>query len=501
MSRKIWVLDTTLRDGEQAPGCSMHLEEKIAIAKQLERLRVDIIEAGFPVVSADDFKAVKKISAAVKNSAVAGFARAKKTDIDCAWKAVSGAEAPMLNIFLATSDIHIEYKLRSSRDEVLETIIDSIKYAVSLCPEVIFTAEDATRSDLEFLFKAAKAAEKAGAKVINFADTVGFADTAEISELISYVRPRLDADTRLSVHCHNDLGMATANTLSAVKAGADQFDCSVLGIGERAGMTAIEEAVMAIHTRGEYYNAHTGIKTEEFYKTSKLLANSIDFSVQINKAIVGDNAFAHEAGIHQHGIMANPLTYEIMKPADVGVHVTRMVMGKHSGKAALKERLAQLGYKPDAEKLEEVLKRFKELSDQKKVINDSDIENLVKGEVKAHQAYSLVSFVINSGTDITATAVVRLMHKGRVNEHVARGETPVIAAFNAVDKIVKHSYPLHHFTIQSISGGRKELGESAVQIWNGGKIITGRGLDTDIVQACIKAYLSAINKALLENLE
>ncbi|MDR2933318.1 MAG: 2-isopropylmalate synthase [Oscillospiraceae bacterium] len=496
MDRKIWVLDTTLRDGEQAPGCSMSMDEKIEIAKQLERLNVDIIEAGFPVVSNDDFEAVRRIAALIQNCTVAGFCRATTGDIDRAWEAIKEAADPMINIFLATSDIHMKYKFNVGREELLQAAVRAVRHAAALCPKVQFIAEDATRADKSFLLDVARAVEKAGATVIDLADTVGYADPAEFGALVAFIRAGLAPETRLGVHCHNDLGMATANTLAALRAGADQFDCTILGIGERAGMAAMEEVAMALRTRQAYYSAHTMIDTTQFLRASKLLSNSINLSVQPNKAIVGGNAFAHEAGIHQHGIMANPLTYEIMKPEDVGVHVTKMVMGKHSGKAALKERLAQLGYHVDREKMEIVFARFKDLSDQKKIITDRDIEALVAGEVKAHQVYALDSFVVNSGTHLTATAVVKLARKGKVYEHVARGETPVIAAFNAVDKIVKHSFPLHHFSIQSISEGRTELGESIVQVWNNDTLVTGRGLDTDIVEACIKAYVSAINNAL-----
>ncbi|MDL2232965.1 2-isopropylmalate synthase [Ruminococcaceae bacterium OttesenSCG-928-L11] len=497
-SRTIRVLDTTLRDGEQAPGCSMRLAEKLEIAKQLERLRVDVIEAGFPIASKDDFAAVREIAGTIKDCAVTGLCRAMEGDISCTWEAVKHGAAPMIHIFLATSDIHLEYKLHVSRSRLLEIARDAVRYARSLCPVVQFTAEDATRTDREFLLDVFRTVEAAGGSVLNIADTVGYTTPEEMADWIRFVKPQLAAETMLGVHCHNDLGMGTANTLSAVRAGADQFDATIAGIGERAGMAALEEVVMALHTRGEWYGARTNVCTMEFYRAGKLLANSIDLSMHPHKAIIGDNAFAHEAGVHQHGIMANPLTYEIMKPEDVGVHVNRMVMGKHSGKAALRERLEQLGYHIGDDRLEAVFQRFKALTDEKKTVNDADIEALVRGEGKTHESYSLVSFVVNSGTNLTATSVVKLLHDGKEYEHVARGETPVIAAFNAVDKIVKHSYPLHHFSIQSISEGRTELGESTVQIYNGDRVVTGRGLDTDIVEACIRAYLSAINNALAQ---
>lgn len=500
-NRRILVLDTTLRDGEQAPGCSMRTEEKLEIARQLERLGVDVIEAGFPIASRDDFAAVREIAKTVRSSTVTGLCRAVAGDISSTWEAVRHSESPMIHIFLATSDIHLEYKLQVTRERLLEIAAEAVAYARSLCPQVLFTAEDATRSDRAFLMEVFSTVEKAGATAVNIADTVGYAAPEEMAELVRLAKGRLSPETGLGVHCHNDLGMGTANTLSAIKAGATQFDCTIAGIGERAGMAALEEVVMSLRTRAEFYGADTRVKTGEFNRAGKLLANSIDLTLAPHKAILGENAFAHEAGVHQHGIMANPLTYEIMKPEDVGVFVNRIVMGKHSGKAALRERLEQLGYRLDHTQLETVFQRFKTLTDNRKVVNDADIEALVKGEVKLHQPYSLVDFVVNSGTCLTATAVVKLAHKGKVHEHVARGETAVIAAFNAVDKIIKHTFPLHNFSIQSISGGRTELGESTVCIVAGEKVITGRGLDTDIVEACIKAYLSAINQALAEQPE
>lgn len=494
--RKISVLDTTLRDGEQSPGCSMKLAEKLEVAKQLERMRVDIIEAGFPIASPDDFAAVKAVAKAVKDCGVAGLCRATTGDISCAYEAVKYSVRPRIHIFLATSDIHLEHKLHMTRTQLMECAVSAVKFARKHCGEVQLSAEDATRSDPAFLLDVIHAVADAGAMLVNLADTVGYLSPQEMFELVRTVKSSLRTPVLLGAHCHNDLGMATANTLSAVKAGAEHVECTINGIGERAGMAALEEVIMALKTRGDYYYAQTGVQTKEFYRASKLVASIVDVDIPRNKAIVGANAFAHEAGVHQHGVLANPLTYEIMLPSDVGIHVNRMVLGKHSGKAALKERLDELGYQLDEAVLEDVFARFKVLADSKKALTDQDIEVLIRGEIGEKQLYALHSFVVNSGTHLTATAVVKLTHDGVVYEHVARGETPVIAAFKAVDKIVKHSYPLHHFSIQSISEGRTELGESVVQIWNGDKIVTGRGIDTDIVEACIKAYLSAINKAL-----
>lgn len=493
--RTISVIDTTLRDGEQSPGCSMKLEQKLELAKMLEETGADVIEAGFPIASPDDFEAVKKIAKMIKSTSVAGFCRAAPSDIACAWEALRGAKQPRIHVFLATSDLHIAHKLKTTREKVLEMAASAVRYAKSLCPQVHFIAEDATRSAGEFLLAVLKAAWENGASSASIADTVGYSMPQEIAETVRFLKESLPA-LGIGVHCHNDLGLALANTLAAIRAGADHFECTLGGIGERAGMTAMEEAAMALKTRKDFYGADTRLVTKEFYRANKLLSTLIDMDISPIKPIVGANAFAHEAGIHQHGVMANPLTYEIMKPADVGIYQTRFILGKHSGKAALKERLEQLGLELPAEALEDVFKRFKKLADVKAVITDFDIEDMVLGGATAAPEYTLKSFVINSGTDITATAVVRLLRAGREYEHVARGETPVIAAFRAVDKIVKHSYPLVNWTIGSISEGRAALGESVVKIQSGEKTITGRGTHTDIVEACIKAYVSAINRAL-----
>lgn len=494
--RRITILDTTLRDGEQAPGCSMDLGEKLEIAAQLERLGVDVIEAGFPIASPDDAAAVKAIAKRVKDCGVAGLCRAVKGDISCAWEALKKAERPRIHIFLATSDIHLEHKLKCSREELLEHAVMAVRFARKYCPDVEFSSEDATRSDPAFLLAVLNAAAGAGATILNLCDTVGYMSPEEIAGLVRTVKAGLNTQLPLGVHCHNDLGMGTANTLAAIKAGADHAECTLCGIGERAGMAALEEVSMALRTRGDFYGVETGIRPQEFYRACKLLSNTIGVDIPPSKAIVGDNAFAHEAGVHQHGVMSNPLTYEIMKPADVGMVATRMVLGKHSGKAALRERLEEMGYRLEGKALDDLFERFKRLADTKKDLTDTDIAQLIEGSVKEAQRYTLQSFVINSGTDITATALVRLMKDGKVHEHVARGETPVIAAFKAVDKIVKHSYPLHHWSIHSISEGRTELGESLVQVWDGDHLVVGRGMHTDIVEACIVAYVSAINRAL-----
>ena len=493
--QKIIVLDTTLRDGEQAPGFSMKREQKLELALQLERMKVDIIEAGFPISSQEDFASVREIAKTIKSCSVAGFCRATAGDISCAYDAVKHSEKPRLNIFLATSDIHIKHKLCTTREEVLRAAVEAVRFARKYCGDIEFIAEDATRSDRDFLLEIFSRVSEAGASTVVIADTVGFAMPPEIAEMVELCSKKLSG-INIGVHCHDDMGMATANTLAAVKAGALHVECTINGIGERAGMAAIEEVVMALKTRGEHFGVSTGIVTREFLRASKLLGDIVDFSLPPNKAIVGENAFAHEAGIHQAGMLQNPLTYEIMQPSDIGRQTAKLVLGKHSGKKALRERLSELGYETGDMEMDEIFARFKQLADSKRIVTDMDLEKLVYGEIKTVETYSLLSFVINSGTNITSTAVVRLLYHGQEIERAAMGQTPVIAAFNAVDKISRHSYPLHHFSIQSISEGRTELGESSVQIWNDGKLVTGRGVDTDIVEACIKAYLNAINKAV-----
>lgn len=374
--RKISVLDTTLRDGEQSPGCSMTLAEKLRVAKSLERLGVDTIEAGFPISSPDDFAAVSKIAATIRNCTVAALCRTTNEDIECGWDAIGQAVSPRLHLFLATSDIHLEYKLKINREQVLALTHESVRKARALCPEVMFSAEDATRTDREFLLEVFQTAVNAGARIVNIPDTVGYATPVETAELVRFIRENLPDNVSLGVHCHNDLGMATANTLSAIQAGADHFDGAIGGIGERAGNVAIEEVAMALKTRGDYYDCDTGIDTRRLYEAAQILFAVIGQNIPHNKPIVGENAFAHEAGIHQHGVLANPLTYEIMKPQDVGLSANQLVLGKHSGKAAIRDRLRSLGLELEDRMVEQLFREFKILADRKKLINDNDIRKL-----------------------------------------------------------------------------------------------------------------------------
>lgn len=495
MGNLIKFFDTTLRDGEQAPGCTMNVHEKVEFAIQLEKLGVDIIEAGFAVSSERDFEAVKAVAAVLKTSVTASLARAVKGDIDAAYNAVKDAVHPRIHVFIATSDLHMDVKLNMTREQVLKAIDESVSYAKSLCDDVEFSAEDASRSDREFLQKAFKIAVDAGATTINIPDTVGYATPEEMGDLVSFIKKSLPDNIVISVHCHDDLGQGVACSLASIKAGATQVECTVNGIGERAGNAAMEEIIMGIHTRPDCYNATTNIVTKQIYRTSKLLSTITGIAVPPNKAIVGANAFAHESGIHQHGVMKNRETYEIISPADIGVPQSKMVLGKHSGKHALLDRLETLGYFLSESDLEKAFTAFKALADKKKAVTDKDLEALVSHNVaQTHKSLQYTSFVINSGNTITSTANVKLSIEGDEIEKVATGDGPVDACFKAIDKIVKLNATLENYTIQSITEGMDALGEVVVKIRFGDSIITGRGLSTDIIEASIKAYLNALNK-------
>lgn len=496
----IKIFDTTLRDGEQAPGCSMHLSEKIEIAQALERLNVDVIEAGFAVVSAEDFASVKTIADTIKNCKVASLARAVKKDIDSAYEAVKGGVSPRIHIFLATSPVHMQYKLKMSEDKVLETISEMVAYGKKYCSDIEFSAEDAMRSNPEFLAKAVTAAIKAGAVVVNIPDTVGYTTPSEMAEMITYLKNNVSGieKAEISVHCHNDLGMAVANSLAAVKAGATQVECTINGLGERAGNAALEEVVMALATRKNLYGGTCRIDTTQIYRASRLVYNILGLAVPINKAVVGGNAFSHEAGIHQHGVLANRETYEIMTPQSIGLPTNKMVLGKHSGRHAVENRLAELGYNLSKEELDIIFESFKTLSDKKKVITDFDLEALLGNKLNdIITGYKLVRFTVNSGNYVTGNAVVKISEGENEYEEVAIGDGPIDAAFKAIDKIVKGSErSLEDYSIHSISEGKDALGEAIVKVKSGDRIVTGRGLSTDVIEASILAYINAVNKLL-----
>lgn len=501
MSRHIAIFDTTLRDGEQAPGCSMNLSEKLDIAHRLERLKVDVIEAGFPVSSKGDFEAVKAIAAKVRDSSVAALTRAVIRDIDTTYEAIKNAEQPRIHIVLATSPIHMQYKLCMTPDEVLARMRESVTHAKKLCGDVEFSAEDAMRSDMDFLCRVVEKAIEAGATVVNVPDTVGYMMPNEMTERISYLMnhvPNIDKAV-LSVHCHNDLGLANANALAGVMAGAGQGECTVNGIGERAGNTALEEFVMAVKTRPDLCDFDTRIDTTKIYKASKLLYNTIGNSIPLNKPIVGKNAFKHESGIHQHGVMADRRTYEILTPESIGIKPNEMVLGKHSGRHAFAQRLTELGIDLTKEELELAFTEFKKLCDKKSVVTDSDIEALVAHRKIDFNDYVLDSFNVHSGNNANSVAVMRMHKDNKHYEEVSLGDGPVDAAYKAIDIIMKpEPHSLEKYTIHAVSEGRDTLGEAIVKLRFGEETVNGRGLSTDIIEASILAYINALNKMKIE---
>lgn len=497
--KQIKIFDTTLRDGEQSPGCSMNLEEKIEVAKRLEKLRVDVIEAGFAISSKGDFESVNTIAKTVKDCTVASLARATVGDIDAAYEAVKCAVDPRIHLFIATSPLHMEYKLKMTPEQVLEKTAAMVKYASNYCSNVEFSCEDATRSDYDFMCKVVDAAIKNGATVINLPDTVGYSTPEEIRAMFEYVISHVDNSDKVefSTHCHNDLGMAVANALASVQGGALQVECTINGIGERAGNASLEEVVMALKTRPDFFGADTRIDSTKIYRASKTIYKIIGQSAPLNKPIVGKNAFAHESGIHQHGVLANKLTYEILTPESVGITENKMVLGKHSGKHAFEARLKELGYELSAEELLVTFEKFKALCDKKKVVNDLDIEALVSTKAAEEEGYKLVRFDVHAGNHTTATSTIKLSHGEDIIEDVCLGDGPVDAAFNAIDKIVcppEHTFDV--YTINSVSEGKDTMGEVMVKLKADGKSFNGRGLSTDILEASILAYLNAINKLI-----
>ena len=498
--KRIKIFDTTLRDGEQSPGCSMNLSEKIEMAKQLEALGVDVIEAGFAIASPMDFKSVQAIASVAKECTVASLARCTKGDIDAAWNAVKEARHPRIHVFIATSDIHMEYKLRMTREQVLQSITEMVSYAKSLCPDIEFSAEDASRSEQAFLAQCYSNAVAAGATTLNVPDTVGYSTPQEMAELIRYLKEHVEGveNTDISVHCHDDLGMAVANTLACVQAGATQVECTVNGIGERAGNASLEEVVMAIHTRRDFYQAETGVNTRQIYRSSKLLSNITGVPIPPSKAIVGANAFAHESGIHQHGVIANAQTYEIMNSADVGIPRNTMVLGKHSGKHALREKLISMGYELTDEELDQVFTRFKDLADKKKNITAADIEALVLHRRNAaNTACQLVSHVVNAGDGVPNTSCVRLRRDGEELEEVAIGSGPLDASFKAINRMLGMDIRLESFSLNAVTDGEDAIGEAVVKLESpSGDTFTGTGLSTDIIESSIRAYVNGINKMM-----
>ncbi len=493
----IRIFDTTLRDGEQSPGASMHPAEKLEIARQLERLGVDVIEAGFPISSEGDFDSVKLLADNIRQCQIAALARTRPEDIDRAWEAIRGAEAPILHVFIATSPIHMRHKLRMTPDQVVEEAAQAVRRARGYTPFVEFSAEDATRSEPAFLCRVFQAVLDAGATCLNIPDTVGYTVPAEYGRLLDIIRQEVPDIERavLSVHCHNDLGLAVANTLTAIEHGATQVECTVNGIGERAGNCSLEEVVMALRVRKDYFRYKTGIRTEQIYPTSRLVSRITGIRVQPNKAIVGANAFAHEAGIHQDGVLKEKSTYEIMTPESIGIPKSTLVLGKHSGRHAFREKLIQLGYDLSDEHLNVAFECFKQIADRKKEVFDEDIEAIIAEEIlRIRDRYELDFLSVTSGTHLIPTATVQLKVDGRVVKKAEFGDGPVDAAFRAIRAITGDRSKLVRFEVSAITSGTDAQGEVYVRIEEGEKTTLGQGSATDIIVASAKAYVNALNK-------
>jgi len=503
MTDRVLIFDTTLRDGEQSPGFSMNAKEKLEMARQLAALGVDIIEAGFPISSPGDLESVQQIAREVRGPIIAGLARANRIDIETAWKGVQAAARPRIHTFIATSEIHLKYKLRLTPNEVLEAAGEAVALAKSFTGDVEFSAEDATRTDPEFLFHVLEIAIRAGATTVNVPDTVGYTTPAEYAALIRAIQARVPniAQAVISVHCHNDLGLAVANSLAGVAAGARQIEGSINGIGERAGNASLEEVIMAMRTRQGVFPYETGINSTHIYPTSRMLSSITGIKVQPNKAIVGANAFAHEAGIHQDGVLKNALTYEIMKPETVGLNESQLVLGKHSGRHAFRERLKTLGYVLSPADLDDTFKRFKVLCDRKKTISDSDLEALVGEELtKSQEFFKLENMQVTAGFPAMPMANVTLRGLDQqLHSAAAAGDGPVDSVYQAINQIVGPALSglrLSDFSIHAVTPGEDALGRVTVRVQSGTQEVTGHGADTDIIVASAIAYVSAVNRLL-----
>jgi len=498
---RVIIFDTTMRDGEQSPGASMTLDEKQRIAAVLEELGVDVIEAGFPIASNGDFEAVRTIAAQVKECQVAGLARAARKDIDRAWEALQGAKRPRIHTFLSTSPLHMKFKLQMEPEAVHQAIIDSVSYARNLCEDVEWSPEDGSRSEPDFLCRCVESAIRSGASTINIPDTVGYAIPSEFAALITMLMnrvPNIDK-ARISVHCHNDLGLGVANSLAAVGAGARQIECTINGLGERAGNAALEEIAMALKTRQDLLPYHTGIKTEVITKASRLVSAVTGFVVQPNKAIVGANAFAHESGIHQDGMLKHAGTYEIMTPESVGLTRSTLVMGKHSGRHAFRTKLKELGFELGDNALNDAFQRFKDLADKKKDVFDEDIIALVDDEMaRVNDRIRFVSLQVMAGSKGPQRAELELEIDGKRSTNVATGDGPVDAIFKAIKMAFPHEAKLQLFQVQAVTAGTDAQAEVTVRLEEGGKTVNGQGADTDTLVSACKAYLHALNKLLVK---
>ncbi len=503
-TRRIRIFDSTLRDGEQSPGCSMNLADKLLVLEHLEALGVDVIEAGFAASSPGDFESVHALARAAKRATIASLARCRKSDIDRAWEAVKDALHPRLHVFIATSPLHMECKLRMSPEAVLESAVECVRYARSLCEDVEFSLEDCSRSERPFIYRVVEATIAAGATTVNLPDTVGFAMPEEYEALFRDVMENVPSarGVTLSCHCHNDLGLAVANSLAAVRGGATQVECCLNGIGERAGNASLEEIVMALKTRHAFFAADTGIDTTRIYAASKCVCSVTGQKLQANKAIVGENAFAHEAGIHQHGVLANPLTYEIMTPESIGLPRNKMVLGKHSGRHAFAQRLADLGFRLEDARIDELFAKFKDLADRKKTVSDADIEALAHNArgTDVPERLALDRFSVLASDVITPMGTVRLRMDGELVEKVGTGDGPVNACYAAIREIAGlPGARLESYNLTAVDGGMDAQCEATVKVSNNGRTHRGSGVSTDIVEASIRAYIQALNSALAEN--
>jgi 2-isopropylmalate synthase len=501
---RLIIFDTTLRDGEQSPGASMNLAEKLEVAHALKDLGVDIIEAGFPIASPGDFEAVQRIAREVHGPIICGLARCNTADIDRAWEALRDSTRPRIHVFLATSAIHREFKLRMTPAEIIERAVEGVQRAKGYCDNVEFSPEDAARTELDFLAEVVERAVESGATTVNIPDTVGYAVPEQYAAAIRHLKKHVRGidNVVISVHCHDDLGLAVANSLAALREGARQVECTINGIGERAGNCALEEVVMAVKTRPDYFGLTTGIKTQLLFPTSRKVSRVTGLVVQRNKAVVGQNAFAHEAGIHQDGMLKHRNTYEIMRPEDVGLPRTELVLGKHSGRHALRQRVQELGYHLDEAQLQKVFDDFKVLADRKKVVYDADIEALAESQIHKGgpqaQMWALETFTTNAGTGTIPMAAVCLWRQdGTIVREAAMGDGPIDAVFTCIERITGIEVKLHDYRVRSLTTGEDAQGEALVEVEYQGKMLRGRGVSTDIVEASAQAFLQVINRIAL----
>jgi 2-isopropylmalate synthase len=498
---RLIIFDTTLRDGEQSPGASMNLAEKLEIAHALHDLGVDVIEAGFPIASPGDFEAVQAIARQVEGPIICGLARCNAEDIDRAWEALKDSPKPRIHVFLATSAIHREFKLKMAKEEIVRRAIEGVERARSYCDDVEFSPEDAARTELDFLAEVVEKAVAAGATTINIPDTVGYAMPSQYAAAIRFLKqnvPGID-QVVLSVHCHNDLGLAVANSLAALTEGARQVECTINGLGERAGNCALEEIVMAVKTRADFFRLDVGINTRRLYPISRLVSRVTGIQVQRNKAIVGQNAFAHEAGIHQDGMLKERRTYEIMRPEDVGFQRTELVLGKHSGRHALRQRIRDLGYHLDDEQLKRVFEAFKHLADRKKEVYDADIEALAEAELHQGPAlWALEAFTCNAGSGTIPSAAVCLWNRdGTIHRDATVGDGPIDAVFKALERITGVEVKLKDYSVRSVTVGEDAQGEAQIEAEHNGRTVRGRAVSTDIIEASALAFLQVINRIAL----